>query len=52
VVESKKIIFDILPKLALMSKEPEVDFVDRNLPRLIVETFVNKNGDELSTMAL
>jgi hypothetical protein len=52
VVESKKIMFDILPKLALLSKEPEADFVDNNLPRLIVETFLNKSGDELSTMAL
>ena len=35
-----------------MSKEPETDFVNANLPRFVVETFAKKNGDDLSTMAL
>jgi len=52
VVDCKKKIVQLMPKLAKLSSDESADFFHTQLPRLIVESFHDQAGLDLSTMAL
>ena len=52
IVESKKLVAELIGKLAQLSDNPDQDYLDTHLPQIVSDAFCDKESSELSVLQL